>query len=132
LPELRLAAAALAIIGLLILTTAGYPKWRSGWSYGPRLLTDTVPWFALLAILGLAAKPAHAIRRPGRVETADAMALVALSVAMNAREALSYPAARWSAAADIDDHPERVFNLSYPEFLAGLIPAPDGWHDPGW
>ena len=56
-PERPLAAAALAIVALLIISTAAWPIWWGGWSYGPRILTDTVPWFVLLAILGLAAGP---------------------------------------------------------------------------
>lgn len=130
-PERPLAAAALAIVALLILSTAVWPIWWGGWSYGPRILTDTVPWFVLLAILGLAAAPPHLPHKLSRIEAVLGFALVAIGIATNAPGALSYKAARWNVVSDVNSHPERAFDWSYPQFLAEFISAPERWRDPG-
>ena len=36
---------------------AAHPEWWGGNSYGPRLMSDAIPWFVLLAILAIAAIP---------------------------------------------------------------------------
>ena len=46
---------ALSIVILQILIVSLWPTWWGGYSYGPRLIADALPWMALLAILGLAA-----------------------------------------------------------------------------
>jgi len=130
LPERRLAGAAILVVALLTLATAGYSEWWGGWAYGPRVLTDTVPWFALLAILGLAAAPPLPVRKLGRVEACIGLALAACSIAINARGAFPQTN-RWNVVADIDHHPERAFDWSYPQFLAGLISPPQGWRSSG-
>ena len=121
LPHRRLAALALITFVLQILTAAGFPKWWGGWSYGPRLLSDAVPWLVLLAILGQKAAASEAISLRGRLELAAAAVLLALSIWINGRGALSWATGTWNAAVDIDHHPERAFDWSRPQFLAGLI-----------
>ncbi len=125
LPFQRLAVLALAMVMIQILTIALWPIWWGGYSYGPRLLTDALPWLALLAILGCAAR----LRRNGtakfsRSEALAAFALVALSIAINGRGAVSWPTARWHIVVDIDSHPQRAWDWSYPQFMAGLIAPP--------
>src|SRR5260370_19661832 len=90
----NLAALALAqIVGIQLIIARFY--WSPGYSYGPRYFTDAIPWFVLLAILGLdAMRKAHdaigdaqrAIQDapPHRIEIAAASFLIAVNVAVNA------------------------------------------------
>ena len=113
---------ALAIVILNIITIALYSFWWGGYSYGPRYLTDEIPWLALLAILGCAARLRTS--KFNRSEVVAAVALLALSIAINGRGALSWPTAYWNVVVAIDTHPQRAWDWSYPQFMAGLIAPP--------
>ena len=123
----RLAALALSMVSLQILMVSLWPVWWGGYSYGPRLLADALPWMALLAILGVSAcaTDTGAVIL-GKAETAIALLLMALSIAINGRGAWSHATSNWNAVYDIDRHPERLKDWSNPQFMAGLIPAADG------
>ena len=109
-------------------------KWWGGYSYGPRLMADLIPWFVLLAVLGCAAE-LH--RGPGANITADASipgmprtiqrigaAALAISILMNAPGALSTATMWWNIRpADLDKHPKRVWDWKRPQFLAWALPA---------
>jgi hypothetical protein len=122
----RLAVLALSMVIFQILMVSLWPTWWGGYSYGPRLIADALPWMTLLAILGLAAcandKGAVTL---GKAETAIALLLILLSIAINGRGAWSHATSNWNAAYDIDRHPERLKDWSNPQFMAGLIPTPD-------
>jgi hypothetical protein len=117
-----LAILALAqIVGLYIVISNFF--WASAYCYGPRYFTDAIPWFVLLAILGLDAMR-HA---PGgsrhRIEIAVAIFLLAVSVAINARGAWSWEALDWSVG-DYAVHQPSMFDWRYPQFMAGLMAEP--------
>lgn len=125
-PCKRLVMLALTIVALQIVTVAMWPWWWGGGSYGPRLLADAVPWLALIAVLGCAArvggvKAAHF----RRIEVAAAIALLVVSIAINGRGAWSLAPIMWNLDVDIDRHPERAFDWSYPQFLAGIVAPPE-------
>jgi len=123
LPYQRLATVALAIVILHIITSGLFLFWWGGYSYGPRYLTDAIPWLALLAILGCAAR-LRSPHRFSRAEIAAALSLLALSIAINGRGAISPATAEWNVVVDIDRHPQRAWDWSYPQFMAGLIAPP--------
>lgn len=115
-----LAILALAIVAGLTLVASSYPVWWGGRCYGARLLTDAVPWFVLLAALGCAAIPAERrapARNPALIVGAG---LLLISVAMNARGALSWSTEEWNKIEPVD---KRVLDWSDPQFIAGLIPG---------
>ncbi len=125
----RLTALALSMVILQILMVSLWPVWWGGYSYGPRLLADALPWMALLAILGLAARSQAVLnsdrRRTARAEIAIALVLLALGIVINGRGAWSFATSDWNPVYDIDRHPDRLNDWSHPQFMAGLIPAPD-------
>ena len=122
----RLGVLALSMVILQILMVSLWPIWWGGSSYGPRLIADALPWMALLAILGLAARATDTGRvMLGKTETAIALVLILLSVVINGRGALSFAPSYWNRDFDIDRHPERLKDWSNPQFMAGLIPTPD-------
>jgi len=135
LPCRRLAVLAIAVICSHTLVLCGDEKWWGGWSYGPRLSTDLVPWFVLLAVLSLRAfrddivraplaEGQHEIRPRPRDKAVIAVGCVLLlvGVAINARGALCWETALWNGRPNIELHPERVWDWRAPQFLAGLIP----------
>jgi len=131
----RLVAFALAAIVVQLIAISGFDHWWGGHSYGPRLSTSQVPWWVLLAILGLKAMLAS---RENRASVATwgtglrtqalsfaGLLLLALSVFINGRGAISSATSVWSALpANVDEQPERIWDWRQPQFLAGLLPPP--------
>ncbi len=118
----RLTALALAAIVLNWILVSSFPIWWGGFSFGPRLLTDVVPWFVLLTIVALkAALTAHTKRR-GILSGAEFVAgalLLALSIGINGRGAVSEATAYWNVRPQsVDEHPERLWDWHNPQFLA--------------
>ena len=135
LPHRRLAVLAIAVSCAHMLILCFDEKWWGGWSYGPRLSTDVIPWFVLLATLSLRSfrddiACASVGERQGKVRfrprdrglVALACVLLALGVAINARGALSWETALWNGRPNIDLYPERLWDWRSPQFLAGLAP----------
>ncbi len=116
--DLRLATLALGIISGNLLLVASYPTWWGGWSYGPRLLTGTIPWFVLLGAMGCRCLVADARRRSSVARLG--LALMVLAIAINGWGAVSWTANSWSKEVGIDARPERVWDWRHPQFLAGL------------
>ncbi len=121
-PYARLAILSLSIVTIQTVLVSLWPVWWGGVSYGPRLLADAIPWLALLAILGCAARLRTS--KFSRSEVLAAVSLLALSIAINGRGALSWPSAYWNVVVAIDTHPQRAWDWSYPQFMAGLIAPP--------
>jgi hypothetical protein len=125
LPAPRLAALSVSIVVLHLLAIAGFPIWWAGWCYGARFSTGLVPWFALLAILGIKARASSAERLAAaghfgrRAELVVAGVLLAISVTLNGIGANSGAAAAWNARpVSVDEHPERIWDWRHPQFLA--------------
>jgi hypothetical protein len=98
--------------------------WEAGYCYGPRFFTDAIPWFALLAILGLDAMRQVQDASRHRMEIAAAIFLLALSVAINARGAWSFAGMDWNLSEPVK-HLHGIFDWRYPQFMAGLIDPPN-------
>ncbi len=120
-PYPRLAILSLSIVTVQTVLLALWPIWWGGFSYGPRLLADALPWLSLLAILGCAARLRSANNAEfSRAEIAAALLLLALSIAINGRGATAVATSMWNREVDIDRHPQRVWDWSNPQFMAGL------------
>jgi hypothetical protein len=115
-----LAIMALATIGGLLIVVSSWWLWWAGICYGPRLLTDAIPWFVLLAILGCAAIPPERRSLVSNPALAIGALLLAISIAMNARGALARETAQWALMGPIEVH---ALEWSDPQFLAGLVPG---------
>ncbi|HJR06265.1 MAG TPA: hypothetical protein VJ842_03290 [Pyrinomonadaceae bacterium] len=126
LPHARLACVALGVIVLHLLVIAGFTPWWGGHSFGPRYTTGLVPWFVLLATLGVKAmlmwreKHAEAGGSLGWRATLYAGAvLLVLSVLINGRGGITPDTLRWNVyPQNIDEHPERVWDWRHPQVLA--------------
>jgi hypothetical protein len=133
LPLPRLAVLALGVIVAHLFVIAGFTPWWGGHSYGPRYTTGLVPWFVLLATLGIRAmlmwkerhsKAARTMRE--RVPLFVGGALLVLSILINGRGGTTADTLRWNVRpTNIDDYPERVWDWSYPQFMAVEPAEPD-------
>jgi hypothetical protein len=122
----RLAVLSLVIAVGHLLIVAAFVPWHGGGCFGPRYSTGLVPWFVLLAILGVRTMLDH---KPSRTEYTTQLIvsglLLASSVFINARGAISYETSLWNdSPVNIDFDARRVWDWRYPQFLAGLIRPP--------
>ncbi len=98
---------------------------RGGHCYGPRLMTDLVPWLALLGMLAVEARLRWGERNPAansrlrvRAESAVAAILLAASIWLNGVGAWSKDAWRWNVRpTNINDEPQRIWDWKHPQFL---------------
>jgi hypothetical protein len=119
------------------LLLAFFPLWWGGHSYGARYTFGLVPWFVLLAILGLRGRldlarhgGAQLRTRTGWEATAGVLLLV-LSAAIQARGALSPETSKWNYAPDdVDKRQERLWDWRHPQLLAGIVPPPLRMNEP--
>lgn len=133
LPLPRLAVLALGVIVAHLFVIAGFTPWWGGHSYGPRYTTGLVPWFVLLATLGIKAmlvwreRHREACGTIGeRVPLFIGCALLVLSILINGRGGTTADTLRWNVRpTNIDDHPERVWDWSYPQFMADEPAEPE-------
>ena len=121
----RLVVLALSLTLAHLFVVAGFDPWYGGHSYGPRYTTGLVPWFVLLAILGLRAMLNWREFHPAtgslgwRAQLMCGAMLLCLSVLINARGAMSHATWRWNVRpANVDTHPERIWDWRDPQFLA--------------
>ena len=123
----RLAWLSVAIIIAHLLVVSSFPHWWGGHSFGPRFTTGLVPWFVLLGILGVRAmlawrKESGAASLAGwRVQLLCGALLLLASAFINTRGATSHATWLWnSRPVGVDEHPEKLWDWSQPQFLAGL------------
>lgn len=108
-----------------------FPHWWGGYSYGPRFMTDIIPWFFLLAVI--VTEAFYFIRCEGAAASMIGLkgcryyffitsVLVVISVFMNVRGAFSVETSMWNAVPNsIDHNPERLWSWKNPQFLAGMF-----------
>ena len=116
-PERLPAAVGAGLVGAQILLLSAWPMWWGGLAFGPRMLTDLVPWFVLLGALGWRAARDRG-RSFGRFGGAVAAILLAASVFQHGLAAWSRSPWAWSVTPDnVDQHPARLWDWSDAPFL---------------
>jgi hypothetical protein len=128
----RLVWLSLSIITGHLLAISSFNHWWGGHSFGPRFTTGLVPWFMLLAILGVSAQLKRREERAEtknrarwRAEFACGVVLLFISLFINTRGATSHATWLWNTRPlEIDQHPERLWDWRQPQFLAGILPPP--------
>jgi hypothetical protein len=117
-----LASRRLAILSIVssltvLLVVASHMDWWGGNCYGPRYLSDTVPWLVMLAIMALAATPSasRTLRNPA---IAIGACLLMVSIVIHAHGAYSFETLQWNDKRPL---PDVMLDWSQPQFLAGWI-----------
>ncbi len=134
----RLVWLSLAIITGHLVVISSFSHWWGGHSFGPRFTTGLVPWFVLLGILGIRAmlnwreqSASDPTRAGWRVQLACGALLLLMSAFINTRGATSHATWLWNMRPlEIDQHPERLWDWSQPQFLAGILPTPPAKETP--
>lgn len=119
----ELASLAFAAIAIHLAIISGYLWWHGGYCYGPRVLTELIPWFVLLAILGLNAMRRAPVESNHRIEIAAGFLLLAIGISINGRGAWSFAGLDWNLRKS-SYLKGGLFDWRYPQFLAGLIEPP--------
>lgn len=117
------AGLAFAVHSLMI---ASFTGWHANWAYGPRYYCDLLPWFALLAAMGVAAIPALPRLRPLAI---GSLAVCFLwGVFVHDRGANSIDAWMWNDYTQTAGNEGAVKDWRHPQFLAGVTfhVNPDG------
>jgi hypothetical protein len=117
-PDKPLAMTALGVCFAHWQLVSLFRNWWGGQSFGPRLMSDVIPWLFVLAVLGIVA-----LRRAAAagdfhwtpVKRVTVALIVAASIFINTRGAVSSEAQRGAG----------IWNWRYPSFMAGILPRPE-------
>jgi hypothetical protein len=122
----------LVVVGLLVcaahfvVVSAVEPIWWAGHAFGPRYMTDVLPWLVLLGIQAAAAESLHMRESPGDTRRPIALAVAALalgaaSLFVNLMGAWSQETWAWNRMLVDPERPiAALWDWSHPQFLAGL------------
>lgn len=110
----------LSIILLHWIAISSYPAWWAGWTFGPRYLSDMIPYLIYFLIPSI-----HSIfNLPGIVKAIPVFiffSLVIISFLIHYRGATDWDAYAWNCIPNnIDMHPERVWDWRDIQFLRGI------------
>jgi hypothetical protein len=96
---------------------ASWPIWWGGHCYGPRLLTDIVPFLVYFVAFNF--RLPAGTPRPARFALAGSVGiLAAIGVAIHGHGALRTPPSTWSVfPSDVDQNTDRLWDWSDPQFL---------------
>jgi hypothetical protein len=112
---------AVSVVAAHWLVASANHLWWAGHSFGPRLMTDVLPWIAVLGVLATKAwLDGRQSGRPRRrrIELIALIVLWAVSVAMHAPGAFSFHAKGWNPRPlNVDFHHERLWEWSDPQSL---------------
>jgi hypothetical protein len=109
------------LVGLLwpllhLLTLSRFPDWWSGWSYGPRYMTDVLPGIFLLCIH---AWPISSNSLASRAYIILLAISILISVCIHTGQGLfNRSVFVWNTNPNIDTCPDRIFDWRDPQFLA--------------
>ena len=132
---LHVAFASIALLHWFVVSR--FPHWWGGYCFGPRLMSDVLPFLVYFAGFGIRAVLDIGPRRRRRAGIAVLGMLTAISIIIHAQGALRWASQAWVADPfSVDEHPERVWSWSDPQFARALfktVPMPDfGPLLPGW
>jgi len=115
-----------------ILLYSSFSMWWAGHAYGARYLTDVVPWLVVCSAVGIDAMLRwKGLRRPSPFRYAAILSfgaiLLSMSIFINGRGAICQETWAWNVTPEnVDKSALQRWNWRYPQFLAGIIPAPRG------
>lgn len=106
-----------AVIVLHVLMLASFVNWWGGHSFGPRLMTDVLPYLMVFLAYGIEAIRAFPAW-PRRVAVVAVAALLVTSIAIHAIGANNYAVNFWNAEpVSVNDDPSRLWSLRDAQLL---------------
>lgn len=108
------------------LAIASFSDWWGGYSYGPRLSTDLVPWFAVLTMIGFdgASRATGSTHGAGfsRSQRGVAGTLLAISIWMNGQAGVAQSPMKWNGHPAVPGQSieDRLWDWRHPQFLHGI------------
>ena len=119
-----------AAIPCYLIAIALFPVWWAGTSFGPRFMTETLPFFLVLSIpfvdWVVAWRAERSDNRPPlyRVGVIGSVVVLVFSVFVNAQGALLSSTICWNlkapGVASVDKDPARAWSWSNPQFVYGV------------
>ena len=119
-----------AAIPCYLFAIALFPVWWAGTSFGPRFMTETLPFFLVLSIPFVDWIMAWRAEKPNsrpllyRAAVIGAVVVLAFSVLVNAQGGLLRSSTCWNlrapGVASVDKDPARVWSWSSPQVVYGL------------
>ncbi|MEX0619827.1 MAG: hypothetical protein WD180_12845 [Pseudohongiellaceae bacterium] len=108
----------LVIIILHLATVSSFPQWWAGHSFGPRFMSDVLPYL-IYFLLPAISRVASGLRRgEGRFYAGSFLLCMTLSFYVHFRGATSWSVYDWNThPTNIDAAPERLWDWSDPQFL---------------
>ena len=120
----------LVSVALHWVAVSSFPHWWGGHSFGPRFMSDMVPYMAYY----LAPAVAWAARAKGRIRWAYAACLTGLalfSVFVHGRGATARSTLAWNREpTNVDRDQDRLWDWRDPQFARGLVPSIAARPDP--
>ena len=109
-----------AVVALHTLIVASASMWWAGHSFGPRFMTDVVPFLVYFIPFNFSALPT--LKPTARsIAVLLFVGLTLVSTAIHASGALRFETTTWNVVPDnIDGHSDRTWDWSDPQFLRGL------------
>jgi len=126
-PRVLAALLAGAVVASWIAVSA-YAQWWAGFSYGPRFLTDivvVVVFLAAPAVDALLQLRWGSLTTPVRIVGIVVALVLAFNVFAHGQVAYFNEGNCWNGHPSIDANPDRVWDWSDPQFLAGVRSVPD-------
>jgi hypothetical protein len=114
----RVMTVCVAVVVLHWLSIATLKPWWAGWSVGPRLFSDVLPFLMLLVADGVLFLRDRLPRRWIQPAMAIGAVLVAFSLFTNIRAATHFSVQLWNRdPLNVDTHSDRPWDWSDPQFL---------------
>ncbi len=111
------------VLGIIVLhwiAISIWPMWWGGWSYGPRMFTDMLPYFFYFMIPVFQPAP-HWKRRPKIALAVLTLLLVAWSFTLHYRGANDPATLEWNRKpVDVDRYSDRLWDWRDAQFARGL------------
>jgi hypothetical protein len=106
-----------AIVIMTLVTISLTEQWWGGYCYGPRLMTDVIPYLVYFTAFNFDFSANFSYKKRAAVLTGIAL-LAATSLVIHAQGALRSATWLWnSLPEDIDQNPSRLWDWSDPQFL---------------
>lgn len=125
-----LEALSAAAIPCYLVAIALFPVWWAGTSFGPRFMTETLPFFFVLTIpfvewvMGWRSEKLAARPLVYKIAVVGSVVALTFSVLVNAQGGLLRSSVCWNLAtptgASVDNDPARVWSPDDPQFVFGL------------